>query len=168
MRGKRLRLVRNLIIFHFMADIEDNRYNNLKLLLEEYGSQKHLADALGFSSAGFISALVRKEKDLSEKTCRKWEKLLKKPRLWFDSPNSVASPDEFDYFLDPNESQDLELYTRVTAETNAQIRARNLKLPLAQFEKVVRAAYRDLTQRPRDVTEAVKFTLDTAMILAPS
>lgn len=140
------------------------RYNNVLRLVEEYGTNGRLEKALGMSGRGnYVSAIRRQEKQLSEKSARKWEKLLRLPRLWLDQEHDVEK--EFDFLIDPAGAEDVHIYASVVAAANAQVRARGLNLSLEEFQRIVNAAYQHLTQNPRSPEEAVNHVLDIALLL---
>lgn len=69
--------------------VSDNRRKRLRLLIDQYGSQKALADACGFESDNYISQLLSSRKSFGEKTARKIEAATRKPDKWLDSGDDV-------------------------------------------------------------------------------
>lgn len=71
----------------------DLRRRRLKLLIQEFGSQRALAEACGYQSDNYISQLLKDWKAFSEKAARRIEKGAGKPEGWLDiDEDSDRSP----------------------------------------------------------------------------
>lgn len=76
-----------------MKTIEETYRERLQLLINEYGSQQALSDAIGKSAAqisqwlnGSPDSKTGKPRSLKSDTAREIEQKLGKPRAWFDQP----------------------------------------------------------------------------------
>lgn len=73
--------------------LADNRRRRLKLLIDQFGSQKALAEACGFESDNYLSQLLTTKKPFGEKAARRIEAGARKPEKWLDSDELVdAAP----------------------------------------------------------------------------
>jgi hypothetical protein len=71
--------------------VSDIRRRRLKLLIEQFGSQKALADACGFESDNYLSQLLKPKKSFGERAARRIEAGARKPEKWLDDPGEVDS-----------------------------------------------------------------------------
>lgn len=78
-----------------MASTQETRRINLKRLISEHEGMNNLARKLGLTKGAYLSQLLSNPpiRELSEKTCRRWEVLLKLPEGWMDGqPKAYAAP----------------------------------------------------------------------------
>jgi SOS-response transcriptional repressor LexA len=73
-----------------MKELIEIRRLNLKDLVDQYGSQVGLANALDESSAR-INHLLTGQRNIGEKTARKYENQLNKPIYWLDINHKIES-----------------------------------------------------------------------------
>jgi hypothetical protein len=73
------------------VSLQDVRRRRLRLLINQYGSQKHLAIACGYDSDNYISQLLSGKKSFGEKAARRIEESTKKPKGWLDSDEDMDS-----------------------------------------------------------------------------
>lgn len=69
-----------------MADMKEIRRQQLRRLVNEHEGMNNLARKLGLAKGAYISQLLTSPptRDISEKTARKWEKMLRLPEGWLD------------------------------------------------------------------------------------
>lgn len=69
-----------------MADIKEVRRQQLRRLVSEHEGMNSLARKLGLAKGAYISQLLTNPptRDISEKTARKWEKMLRLSDGWLD------------------------------------------------------------------------------------
>jgi hypothetical protein len=86
-------------------DKAETRRRRLQLLVQQYGSQKAVAEACGFTSDNYVTQLLNPRKSFGEKTARKIEKATRKPLGWLDEDDAtdlaptVPWPFSFDRML---------------------------------------------------------------------
>ncbi len=93
--------IANCYRFLRMETIEDVRRNNLRYLVKKMGSVRAVADTLGKSSAQISQWLnaspdskTGKPRNISTQSAREIERILDKPRGWFDQPISQTEDRE--------------------------------------------------------------------------
>ena len=74
-----------------MMDINKIRHTNLLALIATHPTQIEFAVAMGMQPAR-VSHLVRKERNIGEKTARKIEVKAEKPLGWMDQDHSTSDP----------------------------------------------------------------------------
>ena len=78
-----------------MVDTAEVRRHNLKQLVLKYEGMNNLARALGLTKGAYISQILstqladKNKRVMSEKTARKWERMLGLPVGWMDTPTDA-------------------------------------------------------------------------------
>jgi hypothetical protein len=82
--------------------LTDTRRRRLRILIDQYGSQRRLAEACGFESDNYISQLLSPKKPFGEKVARKIEAATRKPEKWLDSidEQDLAPPSPWPFGFD--------------------------------------------------------------------
>lgn len=120
-----------------MADIKEVRRQQLRKLVNEHEGMNALARKLGLTKGAYVSQLLTDPptRDLSEKTARKWEKILRLPDGWFDraAPSVAAN----------GSALNSELLAEVLTSVSEEMRIAKVSLPPAQLADFVAMQYAD-------------------------
>jgi hypothetical protein len=117
------------------ANVYDNRRENLRRLVEQWGGPSALGAKLGYSNASFIVQMAgpHPSREISERTARKIEASLDLPAAWLDAqPDKAKSP-----------SVDTSAVAGIIRLVGQMVEETGLKLANAKFADLVALAYED-------------------------
>ena len=118
-----------------MTDTNEVRRQNLRRLVNEHEGMTHLAKRLGLGRGAYISQLLTTPpvRKISEKTARKWERMLRLPEGWLDSHTAegVVAP------------LNAQLLAAVISEVHQALRVAKVTLPDPQVADLIVLQYKD-------------------------
>ena len=115
------------------TDMQEIRRESLRRLVQEYGGMTALAKLLGHARGSFISQLLSDAppRPISEKSVRKWERMLTLPPGWMDG--TVKAPVSVDTRM---------LRSVIEAATEA-LSSSSVRLDAARFAELIASCYGD-------------------------
>ncbi|MDP3939864.1 MAG: hypothetical protein Q8R92_17235 [Deltaproteobacteria bacterium] len=119
-----------------MADIKEIRRQQLRRLVNEHEGMNNLARRLGLAKGAYISQLLvtPPHREISEKTARKWEKILRLPEGWLDGAGVTPTN---------GSALNTELLARVLSEVTEALKVAKVNLTPAQLADLVAMQYAD-------------------------
>lgn len=122
-----------------MADIKEVRRQQLRKLVTEHEGMNNLARKLGLNKGAYISQLLTNppHRDISEKTARKWEKILRLPEGWLDRATPASMPQA------NGAAVNSELLAEVMVAVNEALRQAKITLSPVQLADLVAMQYAD-------------------------
>jgi plasmid maintenance system antidote protein VapI len=132
-------------------DMKEARIKKLEILIEKFGGRVHLAAAIR-TTPGYIYQLLTGKRPITEKTARKYERLLSLKPGWFDEGQKEEM--DLSLFHSPDESEASAL---LMYYLQADDRGRKTIIAAARHEAELQGE-NDLSKLPpaRDVTIKVK------------
>lgn len=120
-----------------MADMKEVRRQQLRRLVNEHEGMNNLAKKLGLAKGAYISQLLTNPptRDISEKTARKWEKMLHLKEGWLDGAAAIAPSN--------GAALNSELLAQVITEVNEALKAAKVTMSTAQAAELVAMQYAD-------------------------
>jgi hypothetical protein len=122
-----------------MADVQEVRRTNLRHLVTEHEGMGKLAKKLGLAKGAYISQLLTEPpvRTISEKSVRKWEKILSLPEGWMDGePRRYGGQAT-------GATINTALLTQVISAVTEALKAAKVDLPTAKVSDLVALSYSD-------------------------
>lgn len=122
-----------------MADMKEVRRQQLRRLVNEHEGMNNLARKLGLAKGAYISQLLTNPptRDISEKTARKWERLLRLPEGWLDGAGSSVAA------ANGAAAVNSELLAQVFLAVTEELKTAKVALPPVQLSELVAMQYAD-------------------------
>lgn len=134
-----------------MVDTAEVRRHNLRQLVLKYEGMNNLARALGLTKGAYISQILssqlsdKNKRVLSEKTARKWERLLGLPVGWMDTPT-----DAFGAPLGPKGTINPALLTETIVTVLDALKAAKVTMGHDQIAELIVMQYTDASALGRN------------------
>lgn len=118
-----------------MANLYDNRRENLRRLIEQWGGPSALGSKLGYSNGSFLVQMAgpNPTREISERSARRIEKALDLPNAWLDgTPEKGQAP-----------KVDTSAVADVIRLVGQMVEEAGVKMTNSKFADLVALAYQD-------------------------